>query len=266
MRRIRLICIILLGVFVFQLAGCASAGGDGILRAGRTASEKEYLVEPGMFGVEGKPAAADNRRRYFDFWNEQVIRQDAAVSTVFMGDSITEIWNLPVYFQSHRGIIQNRGIGGDLASNMAKRFQGDVVQLRPRNVVILAGTNDVSRMVSADKSDEEIVSGVTGSIEAMIDAGKAAGINVVVCSILPTNSDHRTYNKRTVLRGQINERVKRLCREKGCIYVDYAPAVSDADGNLRKDLARDGLHPHYAGYEIMARVLQEAAAAADLEL
>ncbi len=266
MRKTHLSCIILFSGLMFQLAGCVPAGGDSILRAGRTASEKESLVEPGMFGVEGKPAAADNRRRYFDFWNEQVIRQDAAVSTVFMGDSITELWNLPVYFQSHRGIIQNRGIGGDLASNMAKRFQADVVQLRPRNVVILAGTNDVSRMVSADKSDEEIVSGVSGPIALMIDAGKAAGINVVVCSILPTNSDHRTYNKRTVLRGQINERLKAFCREKGCIYVDYATAVSDENGSLRKDLARDGLHPHYAGYEIMARVLLDAARAAGLEL
>jgi lysophospholipase L1-like esterase len=223
----------------------------------RTAADKEKLVKPGTFGANG---AADKRRVFFDFWNEQVIREDLPIGTVFMGDSITELWNLPVYFTPALGeITQNRGISGDLASVMARRFEADVIQLRPRNVVILAGTNDVSDMVRADKSDEEIVSGVTASIESMMDAAKAADIKVLVCSILPTNEDYRMHTQRTELRARINERLQAACKAKGCIYVDYASQMSDANGALRKNLARDGLHPHYAGYEIMARVLKTTA-------
>jgi lysophospholipase L1-like esterase len=264
MRNHRRFAAAVLGLFVLGL-GCAQdmrvqrAGESG----GRTAVEREQLIKPGQFG-DG--AAADRRRGFFDFWNEQVIREDRAVSTVFMGDSITELWNIPVYLESRYGLIQNRGISGDLASHMARRFEADVVQLRPRNVVILAGTNDVRVLVEAGKSDEEVVGEITASIESMIDQARAAGINTLVCSILPTNSDYRLHDQRTYLRARINERVKAACAVKGCIYVDYAAEMSDEAGDLRKDLARDGLHPHYAGYEIMTRVLQATARANGMRL
>lgn len=235
-----------------------------VVRVSRTAIERQQLIRPGNFGENG---AADRRRGFFDTWNEQIVREDVPVGTVFMGDSITELWNLHVYFNPALGeIIENRGISGDLASVMAKRFEGDVIQLRPRNVVILAGTNDVADMIRAEKTDEEIVSAVAASVELMMDAARSAEIKALVCSILPTNDHYRMHGQRTGLRGRINERLKEACRTKGCTYVDYASRVSDNHGDLRKDLARDGLHPHYEGYAIMARVLKEAAKANGIRL
>ena len=243
------------GLLVGGFCGCTAPMPP---KAGRTTDERARLVKPGMFD-EGK-AAADRRRIFFDFWNEQVIREDVAVGTVFLGDSITELWDLNVYFVPAEGLIENRGISGDLASHMARRFEADVTQLRPRNVVILAGTNDVSAMIRQNRTDEEIIHDVTASVVSMMDASRRAGIHTLVCSILPTNSDYGMHANRTKLRAAINEKLKTACGERGCIYVDYAAAMSDAHGDLRKDLARDGLHPHYAGYEIMARVLNETAA------
>jgi len=157
------------------------------------------------------------------------------------------------------GIILNRGIGGDITPHIAKRFDADVVQLRPRNVVILAGTNDVAYLTDKGKNEEEILADVTASLESMMDAAKAADINVLVCSVLPTNDQYRRHNEHPELRARINERLKAACQAKKCIYVDYASQMQEADGTLRKDLARDGLHPHWAGYRIMARMLQDAA-------
>ena len=128
----------------FSIAGCT--GAPLLKYAGRTPQEKEQLIKPGMFGDN---APADRLRGRFDFWNEEVIREDVAVGTVFMGDSITELWQLDAYFAPSDGVILNRGIGGDITTHMAKRFEADVLQLRPRNVVILAGTNDVARMLAA---------------------------------------------------------------------------------------------------------------------
>ena len=100
---------------------------------------------------------------------------------------------------------------------------------------------------------------MTATIESMMDAARTAGINVLVCSILPTNDDTKNHEGKARLLPQINEKLKAACAAKGCIYVDYASPMQGCDGALRKDLARDGLHPHYAGYEIMARRLNEAA-------
>lgn len=243
------------------ITGCAHA--PAIKRAGRTPQEKEQLVKPGLFGDN---APADRLRGRFDFWNEEVIRQDVAVGTVFMGDSITELWQLDAYFAPSDGIILNRGIGGDITPHMAKRFEADVLQLRPRNVAILAGTNDVARMLAADKSDDEIIAAVTANIESMMDTARKAGMNVFVCSILPTNSDAKYHDGKARILPRINEKLKAACAARGCIYVDYASQMADDAGALRKDLARDGLHPHYAGYEIMARRLQEAARSRNIRL
>ena len=252
-RRIRLAVAFLCSGFFLGAMGCAGLAGPK--HAGRTAAEREKLIK-----VTGD-AAQSNRRNFFDFWNEQIVREDVAAGTVFMGDSITELWDLQVYFQPGKGLIENRGISGDLASRMAARFEADVIQLRPRNVVILAGTNDVSKLIREGKSDEEIIADVTASNESMMKAAQAAGLNTMVCSILPTNSDYGRHAERTYLRAKINEKLKEACKAHGCVYVDYAAQMRDANGDLRKELARDGLHPHYAGYEIMARMLKEAAKA-----
>ncbi|GMU21981.1 MAG: hypothetical protein AMXMBFR13_20690 [Phycisphaerae bacterium] len=253
-----LLCVLLQAA----LSGCEPPGAPAvsrprvIVRVERTPVERARLIKPGLFD-QGK-AAADRRRGFFDFWNEQIIREDKPVSTVFMGDSITELWHLPVYFETYGGLIENRGISGDLASHMAQRFEADVIQLKPQNVVILAGTNDISRLLATDMAAEEIVRQVTASIESMMDAAQGAGINTFVASILPTNDDFRLNDRHTPIRIEVNEKLKAMCAAKGGVYVDYASELSDANGQLDKSYARDGLHPHYAGYAVMARILQNA--------
>jgi len=233
--------------------GCAADKRP--LTAGRTAEERQQIIKPGMFN--SRPA--DGRRRYFDFYNEQVIHQDVKVSTVFMGDSITQLWELCDYFKPYDGVIVNRGISGDLASVMAKRFEADVLQLRPRNVVILAGTNDVARMLNDKKPADQMIQSVTESIETMIVASKTAGINTLVCAIIPTNDDNRMHKGKKPILPKINANIQKLCAKHDAIFVDYASAMQDAKGDLPKELAGDGLHPHWKGYQIMSSLLIDAA-------
>lgn len=256
----KLTVVVLSLLTVAALPGCGANAGPR--QASRTPQQREALIKPG----NKLGGAADVRRGFFDFWNEQIIRENVTVSTVFMGDSITELYDLHAYFVPANGVIENRGISGDLASVMVKRFEADVIQLRPRNVVILAGTNDVSNFINAKKSDEEVVNETFAPVEAMMKAARAAGINTFVCSILPTNSNFHMHAVRAKLPEAINAKLQAACAAHGCIYVDYAAQMSDANGDLRKDLARDGLHPHWAGYEIMARTLKEAAARHGLSL
>ena len=121
---------------LFATVGCATS--DVIEHAGRSHEEREELIRPGDLG-----GAADNRRWLFDFWNKQVVREDVLVGTVFMGDSITEFWNLPVYFTATNGIMQNRGIGGDNPVGLHTRLEQDVFQYSPRRVFMLVGINGI---------------------------------------------------------------------------------------------------------------------------
>ena len=81
---------------------------------------------------------------------------------VFFGDSITDNWSKPEYggFFPGRPFV-NRGIGGQTTAQMLLRFRADVLELSPRAVVILAGTNDVTGWPFASRLSSD-----TGSSDA----------------------------------------------------------------------------------------------------
>lgn len=175
---------------------------------------------------------------------------------VFFGDSITENWNLAEYFPGRPFI--NRGIHSQTTSQMLLRFRADVIELKPRVVVILAGTNDLERRVPLES--------IEANIASMAEPASAVGIRVVLASILPVR-DVKTLSGRetpnTTLRtpaqiAALNERLKRYSTEKGFVYLDYFSAVADENGMLKPELSADGLHPNANGYEVMKPLAEEA--------
>ena len=100
---------------------------------------------------------------------------------VFIGDSITDLWDLGRYFP-HRPYI-NRGIGGQVTAQMVLRFQQDVVSLRPAAVVVLSGINDLYGSLQRE-SDE----GIEANWTAMADMAAAHHMKVVFASITPVNN------------------------------------------------------------------------------
>jgi lysophospholipase L1-like esterase len=241
---------------ILSLAGCGQPNertkmpqSTKVARVSRTARDRAQLVRP-----EGPRLQGD----LFDCFNEQIVREDRDVGTVFLGDSITEAWDLHVFFTPALGeLLVNRGISGDTAEGLRRRFQADVIQLRPRNVVVLVGTNDVVLMTDQGKNAEEIENAVVASVESMVDEAQVAGINVLLCSILPTGPDAGKHAAHPEIREKINQRLQGVCTAKKCVYVDYAGQMRDAKGELRDGLARDDLHPDWAGLKIMARVLRD---------
>jgi lysophospholipase L1-like esterase len=179
---------------------------------------------------------------------------------VFLGDSITDLWDLARYFPGKPYI--NRGIGGQVTAQMVLRFQQDVVSLKPAAVVILAGINDLHGALQRE-SDE----GMEANWEAMADMAQAHHIKVVFASIMPVNN--YTDNARDMLVDRDPKRIRALnawlaafCKRRGFQYADYYAVSVNADGLLRADLTRDGLHPLANGYRLMVPVAQAAIARA----
>jgi lysophospholipase L1-like esterase len=175
---------------------------------------------------------------------------------VFLGDSITDGWRLNEYFPGRDFV--NRGISGQITGEMLGRMKADVVNLQPRAVLILAGTNDIARGVP--------VKTIENNLEMIADLAEFHNIKAMFASILPVSDYHKDVNPRfemTKVRpprtiAEINNWLQRLCEERHLLYVDYYSAMVDRSGMLKSEYADDGLHPNSTGYRIMAPVALEA--------
>jgi lysophospholipase L1-like esterase len=234
------------------------------------AVQRPDLIRPGEFGLV---VAADTRRGVFDYHNEALLAKDAPVAAVFIGDSITDMWALDVFFQSASGFIVNRGIGGDRTPYVRRRFEADVLQLHARLAVIMIGVNntwdlDIWWDPRLLRTAEEIEDEILADTEAMVSAARTEDITVALCSILPTDVPFNgNAPVRNALITRTNARLRTVAGRHGAVYVDYHRHLAAEDGlTLRPGLADDGLHPHVVGYEIMAGVLLDTLTEAGIDI
>jgi lysophospholipase L1-like esterase len=177
---------------------------------------------------------------------------------VFFGDSITDIWHLDEYFPGKPYL--NRGIGGQTTPQMLVRFRQDVIDLHPKVVVILAGTNDIAGNTGPMRLED-----IEDDFASLADLARANGIKLIYSSVLPIH-DYTDRSKDFFAQRSpekiiaLNAWLKSYCAEKthACTYLDYFSAMVDDKGLLKKDLADDGLHPNVAGYKIMAPMAEAA--------
>jgi lysophospholipase L1-like esterase len=180
---------------------------------------------------------------------------------VFMGDSITDAWPQPRYgtFFSGKPYV-GRGISGQTTPQMLIRFRPDVVDLKPKVVVILAGTNDIAGNTGPMTNEE-----IQGNIASMGEIATANKIRVVLSSILPVSAYHTAPNgvpqtqARPMARIQaINAWMKKYAADNKHVYLDYFSAMVDSTGHLKTELSGDDLHPNAAGYAVMAPLAEAA--------
>ena len=183
----------------------------------------------------------------------------SARQAVFMGDSITDAWprNAPAFFESH-GFV-GRGISGQVSAQMVVRFGAEVIDLKPRVVHILAGTNDV-----AENRDPYDPDQTARNLAAMGAMAKANNIRVVMGSVPPATSfawKPERGNRVAEIKA-LNAWIKMHCQANGFVYADYWPVLAMPDGALKPQLGSDSVHPNLAGYPVMAPVAAAAITAA----
>jgi alpha-L-fucosidase len=173
---------------------------------------------------------------------------------VFMGNSITEGWvrNDPEFFHSNSYI--GRGISGQTTMQMLLRFRPDVLDLKPKAVVILAGTNDIA----ANKGPVSIEN-TAGNIFSMVELAQANGIKVVLASVLPANR----YSWRPAIYPAdkiiaLNKLIKAYAEEHNIVYLDYYSPMVDNEKGLKSAYSKDGVHPTTKGFDVMEPLVQKA--------
>ena len=173
---------------------------------------------------------------------------------VIMGDSISDFWpNRTSSDFFNKNNIVGRGISGQVTSQMLVRFRRDVLDLKPKYVAILAGTNDIAQnqgYISAEN--------IVGNIISMVEIARANKIKPIVCSILPAAKyPWRPEIQSVPMVQKINQMLKDYCKKHKVKYIDFYTPMADENNGLPKKYANDGIHPTSDGYAVMEKVLLE---------
>jgi lysophospholipase L1-like esterase len=236
---------IILALFLFSAFSIAQqpTAADAVNAVKNLEQYREGLIKQWMndFGNLGRYSEANSK-----------LTAPSATETrvVFMGDSITDIWKLEKYFPGKPYV--NRGIGGQTTPQMLIRFRPDVIDLQPKVVVILAGTNDI-----AGNTGPMSLAEIEGNLQTMAELARVHGMRVVLSSVLPVNDYTERSKMFFPLRPpaqilELNRWIMNYAAQNRDVYLDYFSAMVDDKGLLKRDLADDGLHP------IMAPLAQKA--------
>lgn len=173
---------------------------------------------------------------------------------VFMGNSITEGWvKIHPEFFKENGYV-GRGISGQTSYQFLLRFREDVINLKPKLVIINAGTNDI-----AENTGPYDIDITFGNIASMAEIAKANKIKVILTSVLPA-AGFRWNKKITDAPDRIealNAKIKEYAKANKIPYVDYyTPMVTGAERALNPNYSKDGVHPTLDGYIVMEALIK----------
>jgi alpha-L-fucosidase len=147
----------------------------------------------------------------------------------------------------------NRGINGQTSTQILIRFTADVLDLKPKCVVVLVGTNDI-----AENNGPISLEKIQHHFQTIVDVAKSKSCKVILCSILPVASYY--WNSKIIPIPKIkalNHFLVSLANEESVVYVDFFTAL-EKDNAMNPLFSDDGVHPNAAGYEIMLHVLLQS--------
>lgn len=173
---------------------------------------------------------------------------------VFMGDSITEFWakQRPEFFSSNNYL--GRGIGGQTTSEMLVRFRQDVIEIHPKYVALMVGTNDIAEnngIISLENMMDNIIS--------MCELARVNHIKVLLCSVTPCKeySWRKEVDPQTKIPA-FNALMKAYAdHTKGVVYVDYFSALTDGHNACKAEYTVDNCHLTNAGYEVIEGIIRQ---------
>ncbi|MFT5104862.1 MAG: lysophospholipase L1-like esterase [Verrucomicrobiales bacterium] len=179
-------------------------------------------------------------------WAKQVEADQGAL--VFLGDSITQGWGDKMGGSFPGVKVANRGISGDTTRGMLLRLQGDVLALKPKGVVILAGTNDLEEKATAEE--------IAGNLKLILAQLKAYDPKMpVVLSLVFPSSASKSRSAEDIK--EINELYRGVVKtEKQVTLVDTWTLFADENGDAKKSQFPDLLHPNQDGYKLWAAAIR----------
>lgn len=170
---------------------------------------------------------------------------------VFIGDSIIAGWSTNCLFLKNKQYI-NRGINGQTTAQILHRFTQDVIDLKPRHVLILVGTNDI-----AENNGTVTLTEMENNYLAMISIARKNNIKVVLGSLLPASAYY--WNKKISKPIEkikiVNQFLNKLADNETIFFIDFYSHLVDQDA-MASIYSADGVHPNEEGYRLMSEILK----------
>ena len=192
-----------------------------------------------------------SRAAGFEYLNRNYCRKG---QTVLLGDSITEGYNHTEMFKDYTANtgteVYNRGISGDTSDRLLERLEKTVLNIKPKNIVLLIGTNDLG--VGAD------IDFISRNVENIITASKkrCKNINIILEAVYPINDKINKQGRRKNKDiAALNERYKAIADEQNITFLDLTKQLSDDSGRLNGKYTYDGLHVNSFAYELITRAV-----------
>lgn len=191
--------------------------------------------------------------------NYRILNEEYAISnqTVLLGDSITDFFNwyeLFYDFSARTGqAVYNRGISGDTTDRLLERLHENVLNISPKNIVLLIGTNDIGRGLPLEMSVHNVDCILNEIKKACPDA------NVIFQAVYPINKPMRfkTEKRSNEKTDLMNKEFIKLSEKYNCRWLDITDKLKDETGNLKKEFTYDGLHINVKAYKIIAESVIE---------
>ena len=186
--------------------------------------------------------------------NYRILNKEYALKnqTVLLGDSITDFFNWYELFYDFSKIsgqaVYNRGISGDTTDRLLERLNENVLNIEPKNIVLLIGTNDIGRELPLSMSVENVSKIIENTKKVCPD------INFILQAVYPINRGMRDkFEKRSNEKIDImNKEFIKLSEKYDCVWLDITDKLKDETGNLKKEYTYDGLHLNINAYKIVA--------------
>lgn len=192
-----------------------------------------------------------NKTDNFEFLNKNYCKKG---QTVLVGDSITEMFNhtelFAKYTEETGKAVYNRGISGDTSDRLLERLEKTVLNIKPANMVLLIGTNDLGVGATPEFASE--------NIEKIVEQAKkrCKNINIVLLAVYPVNSrinnQGRRKNKDIAV---LNSMIKNTADKHKTEFIDLTAALSDENGRLAAKYTYDGLHVNAKAFEVITRAI-----------
>jgi lysophospholipase L1-like esterase len=187
-------------------------------------------------------------------------RKQGKIDVYFAGDSIVRRWGATDYPQFLANWKENFwgwnagdfGWGADRLQNILWRLQnGELDDVHPKVIVLLAGTNNVGNQPGNDAKVDEISRGLKAIVDLMRE--KAPNATIIVTGIFPRGDNVEVF--RTI--GRINSNIAKAADGKKIRFLNINDRLADANGVLVEGVMNvDKLHPTLKGYQIFADALK----------
>ena len=188
---------------------------------------------------------------------EEVVEKVVDNNYLFLGDSITEQYDLKEYYEDYP--VVNSGVSGDYTSSIVKDMKKRVYDYNPSKVFLLIGINDlrkgndVSKIVSNTKEIIELIKENRPYSEIYLES--IYPINKTDDDKISDSVKNIKFDNEKII--EVNDLLKDLAKDEKITYVDLYNKLIDDDGNLNISYTKDGLHISSEGYECITKELMK---------